>query len=329
MAEQGSRAAGGPPTGVLRGRRTESAALAELILAVRQGESRTLVVRGDAGVGKTALLDHALGTATDLRMLRASGIESEMELPFAALHQLCGPVLDALPRLPGPQRVALSIVFGRTAGPRPDPFMVGLAVLSLMSEIAAERPLLCVVDDSQWLDTATARTLALVARRLRAEAVGLVFGAREAGEEFRGVPRLDVHGLGNADAHALLGSVVGFMLDERVRDRIVAETRGNPLALLELPRGLTATQLAAGFGLSGPHALPGRIERSFVRQVELLPAETRSLLLIAAAEPVGDPSLVWRAAGRLGGDGLAAGAPGVGGVLEVGGRGTLRPPPGR
>ncbi len=222
-------------------------------------------------------------------MLRAAGVESEMELPFAALHQLCGPLLPGLDALPGPQREALDIVFGRNAGPRPDPFIVGLALLSLFSEAVTERPVLCVVDDAQWLDRATIQTLTLVARRLRAEAVGLMFGAREAGEEFRGIPHLDVHGLADADARELLGSVVEFVLDDRIRERIVAETKGNPLALLELPRGLTATQLADGFGLSGPHALPGGIERSFVRQAELLPPETRSLLLVAAAEPSAIP----------------------------------------
>jgi hypothetical protein len=172
MAEQGERTFHSPATGVLRGCQTECAALAEVVLAVRQGASRTLVLRGDAGIGKTALLEYAVASATDLRVLRAAGVESEMELAFAALHQLCGPMLDALGQLPGPQREALSIVFGRSAGPRPDPFMVGLAVLSLMSECAEERPLLCVVDDAQWLDRATAQTLTLVARRLRAEGSG-------------------------------------------------------------------------------------------------------------------------------------------------------------
>lgn len=286
--------------GTLLGRRTECAALDGVIAAVRHGESRTLVVRGDAGVGKTALLRYALESATDLRVLRAVGVESEMELPFAVLHQLCAPILDGLKRLPAPQREALSIAFGRSAGPPPDRFIVGLAVLSLVSEVAEERPLLCVVDDSQWLDKATAQILTFVARRLRAEAVGLVFGTRETGEEFRGLPHLEVSGLRNGDARALLTSVVGFRLDERVLDRIVAETRGNPLALFELPRGLTATQLAGGFGLLGTQALPGRIEESLLRQADALPPETRALLLVAAAEPVGDPLLVWRAAERLG-----------------------------
>ena len=295
MEQRGRRA-----IGTLLGRRTECAALDGVIAAVRHGESRTLVVRGDAGVGKTALLRYAWESATDLRVLRAVGVESEMELPFAVLHQLCAPMLDGLARLPAPQREALSIAFGRSAGPAPDRFIVGLAVLSLVSEVAEERPLLCVVDDSQWLDKATAQTLTFVARRLRAEAVGLVFGARETGEEFRGLPHLEVSGLRNGDARALLTSVVGFRLDERVLDRIVAETRGNPLALFELPRGLTATQLAGGFGLLGTQALPGRIEESLLRQADALPPETRALLLVAAAEPVGDPLLVWRAAERLG-----------------------------
>ncbi len=314
------------PTGTLHGRHTERDALHDLIAAVRRGESRTLVLRGDAGVGKTALLEHALGSAPDLRVLRAAGVESEMELPFAVLHQLCVPMLDHLERLPDPQREALNIVFGRSAGPRPDRLMVGLAVLSLMSEAAAERPLLCVVDDLHWLDKETAQTLSLVARRLRADAVGLLFGTREIGDEFEGLPYIEVVGLRNGDARALLGSVVKFMLDDRVRDRIVAETGGNPLALLELPRGLTASQLAGGFGLTGPHALPGMIERSFARQAESLPSETRSLLLIAAAEPVGDPMLVWRAAERAGLELSAAAASEMDELLIIDARVRFRHP---
>jgi DNA-binding CsgD family transcriptional regulator len=300
--------------------------LDELLAAVGQGESRTLVVHGEAGIGKTALLEYAAESAADFRVLWAVGVESEMELPFAVLHQLCAPMLDVLEELPEPQREALSIVFGRGAGPRPDRLIVGLAVLGLLAEFAAERPLLCVLDDAQWLDRATAQTLAFVARRLTTESVGLVFGTRQIGEEFRSLPHLEVPGLRNDDARALLGSVVGFLLDDRVRDRIVAETKGNPLALLELPRGLTATQLAGGFGLSGPHALPGRIEKSFVRQAELLPAATRSLLLIAAAEPVGDPLLVWGAAERLGIESTAAAPAEMEGLLSIGLQVTFRHP---
>lgn len=325
--EQPGGATGPRAMGGLLGRRSECAVLDEVVAAVRRGEGRTLVVHGAAGVGKTALLEYALESGTDLRVLRAAGVESEMELPFAVLHQLCAPVLDGLERLPAPQREALSVAFGRSAGAPPDRFMVGLAVLSLVSEIAEEYPVLCAVDDSQWLDKATAQTLALVARRLRAESVGLIFGARETGDELRGLPQLEVLGLRNGDSRALLGSVVGFLLDERVRDRIVAETGGNPLALLELPRGMTATQLAGGFGLLGPHVLPGRIEKSFLRQTEALPTETRSLLLVAAAEPVGDPLLLWRAAERLGIKAAAAAdAAAAEGLLTIGPRVTFRHP---
>jgi DNA-binding CsgD family transcriptional regulator len=310
----------------LRGRRSECAVLDGMLAAVREGESRTLVVRGEAGVGKTALLAYLLERASGCRIVRAAGVESEMELAFASLHQLCAPMLDRVGRLPAPQRDALEIAFGLRAGAAPDRFLVGLAVLSLLSDVAEERPLLGVVDDAQWLDQASAQALAFAARRLVAEQVGLVFAAREAAEELRGIPDLEVRGLGNGDARALLGSVVRFRLDEQVRDRIVAETRGNPLALLELPRGFTATQLADGFGLLGEHALPERIEESFLRRLEALPAETRLLLLVAAAEPVGDPLVVWGATERLGIDGSAAAAATTEGLLAIGERVTFRHP---
>ena len=310
----------------LRGRRSECAVLDGMLAAVREGESRTLVVRGEAGVGKTALLAYLLERASGCRIARAAGVESEMELAFASLHQLCAPMLDRVGRLPAPQRDALEIAFGLRAGAAPDRFLVGLALLSLLSDVAEERPLLGVVDDAQWLDQASAQALAFAARRLFAEQVGLVFAAREAAEELRGLPDLEVRGLGNGDARALLGSVVRFRLDERVRDRIVAETRGNPLALLELPRGFTATQLAGGFGLVGEHALSGRIQESFLRRLEALPAETRLLLLVAAAEPVGDPLLVWGAAERLGIDASAAAAAATEGLLAIGERVTFRHP---
>jgi DNA-binding CsgD family transcriptional regulator/tetratricopeptide (TPR) repeat protein len=311
----------------LRGRQAECAELDGLISTVHDGDSRVLVLIGEAGIGKTALLEHAVAAAVGFRVLRAAGVQSEMELPFATLHQLCAPMIDDLDRLPAPQRDALRIVFGLTAGPAPDRFLVALAVLSLVSEVAEQRPLLCVVDDLQWLDKATAQTLGFVARRLRAEAVALMFGAREASEELHGVPEFEITGLSDADARALLGSVVGAALDERVLDRVVAETRGNPLALLELPRGLTATQLAGGFGLVGAHALSGRIEKSFLRQAEALPKETRSLLLVAAAEPVGDPLLVWSAAERLGIDVATASASAEAeGLLTIGKGVTFRHP---
>ena len=322
----GSGGAGQGSPNRLRGRKSECAALDGMIAAVRGGESRALVVRGDAGVGKTALLEYAVESASGLRVLRAVGVESEMELPFAALHQLCAPVLDHLERLPAPQREALRIVFGLSAGPPPDRFLVALAVLTLVAEVAGERPLLCVVDDAQWLDQASAGTLGFVARRLRAESVALVFGAREPGDELRGLPEIRVEGLRNGDARALLGSVLAFRLDDRVRDQIVAETRGNPLALLELPRGLSPAQLAGGFGLPGAQALSGRIEDSFLRRLDTLPADARLLLLIAAAEPVGDPLLLWRAAERLGIGVSAAARVETEGLLATGQRVTFRHP---
>jgi DNA-binding CsgD family transcriptional regulator/predicted nucleic acid-binding protein len=310
----------------LWGRGQECAVLDELVSSVRRGESRSLVLRGDAGVGKTALLEHLVESASDLKVARATGVESEMELAFASLHQLCAPMLDGIERLPAPQRDALGIVFGLSAGPAPDPFLVGLAVLSLLSEVAEQRPLLCVVDDAQWLDRTSARTLGFVARRLWAEPVGLVFAAREPGEELRHVPDLEVHGLRDGDARALLSSAVPFMLDAPVRDRIIAETRGNPLALLELSRGSTAAELAGGFGMLPAQALPRRIEEGFVRRLASLPQDSRVLLLVAAAEPVGDPRLLWRAAERLGIGPAAAERAEAEGLVAIGERVTFRHP---
>jgi DNA-binding CsgD family transcriptional regulator len=315
----------GPRTS-LRGRASECALLDNVLSAIRRGESRSLVLRGEAGIGKTALLEYLIGEAPDLKVVRAVGVESEMELAFASLHQLCGPMLELLERLPAPQRHALEIVFGLSTGAVPDRFLVGLAVLSLLSEMADERPLLCVVDDAQWLDQASALTLAFVARRLQAEPVALVFAAREPAEELQHVPELEVHGLRNGDARALLGSGVRFMPDERVRERIIAETRGNPLALLELPRGLTAAQLAGGFGMLEAHALRGRIEESFVRRLEPLPDDTRLLLVLASAEPVGDPLLLWQAAERLEIGPAAASGAEEGGLLVISDRVTFRHP---
>jgi DNA-binding CsgD family transcriptional regulator len=310
----------------LRGRSSECALLDNLVSAVRRGESQSLVLRGEAGIGKTALLEYLIASASDLAVVRAVGVESEMELAYASLHQLCGPFLDRLDRLPPPQRQAMEIVFGISAGRAPDRFLVGLAVLSLFAAVAEERPLLCVVDDAQWLDQTSGQTLAFVARRLLAEPVGIVFGAREPGGELRHVPELEVQGVRNGDARALLSSAVRFKLDEAVRDRIVAEARGNPLALLELPYGLTATQLAGGFGLLGSQALTGRIEESFVRRLKLLSDDGRRLLLVAAAEPVGDPLLLWRAAERLGLGPADAEAAEAEGLLAIGGRVTFRHP---
>jgi DNA-binding CsgD family transcriptional regulator len=310
----------------LEGRAAECSRLDALLGAIRKGESRSLVLRGEAGIGKTALLRYLIDSASDLTVVNAVGVESEMELAFASLHQLCAPLLDRLPSLPAPQRQALEVVFGWTSGAAPDRFLVGLAVLSLLSEVAEERPLLCVVDDAQWLDQASVLTLAFVERRMLAEPVGMVFAARELDDELKDVPQLDVQGLRNGDARALLGSTVRFILDERVRDRLISETQGNPLALLELPRGLTATELAGGFGIVGAHALPGRIEESFVRRLDVLPDDTRRLLLLAAAEPVGDPLLLWRAADRLGIARSAADEAEAGGFLVIADRVLFRHP---
>src|SRR4051794_46150 len=304
----------------LLGRRSECETLDRLVATVRAGQSAVLVVRGEAGVGKSALLACLVESASGCRIARAAGVESEMELPFAGLHQLCGPMLHRLDRLPAPQRDALATAFALSSGDPPDRFLVGLAVLSLLSEVAEEGPLVCAVDDAQWQDRASAQILAFVARRLLAEAVAFVFVVREPSptQDLAGLPELVVGRLDDGDAAALLHSAIPGRLDERVSDRIVAEARGNPLALLELPRGLTSAQLAGGFGSPNVEPLANRIEQSFVRQLEPLPAETRRLLLAAAAEPLGDVTLLWRAAGRLGLGIDAAGPALAAGLIELG-----------
>jgi DNA-binding CsgD family transcriptional regulator len=309
-------------------RRAERDALGGLVDAVRSGESRALVVRGDPGVGKTVLVDYLAGRASGsgCRVARAPGVQSEMELAFAGLHQLCAPMLGHLDGIPGPQQDALRTAFGLAAGPPPDRFFVGLAVLSLLSEVAAERPLICVIDDEQWLDQASAQALGFVARRLAADPVGLVFAAREPGSELAGLPELEVDGLRDDDARALLASVLAGPLDARVRDLIIAETRGNPLALLELPRGVTPAELAGGFGLPGATPLAGRIEDSFARQLDALPEQARRLLLVAAADPSGDRSLVWRAATQLGIGVHEAGPAVEAGLVEFGASVRFRHP---
>jgi AAA ATPase domain len=312
------------PAEVLHGRRVEREALERLLDAVRGGQSRVLVVSGEPGVGKSALLESAIGSASGFRVARAVGVESEMELAFAALQQLCAPLLDRLDRLPGPQRDALGVAFGLRAGDAPDRLLVGLAVLSLLADVAEDQPFLCVVDDAQWLDRASAQALVFVARRLLADSIALVLVTREPSEELTGFQELVLEGLRNGDARALLGSALRVPLDERVRERIVAETRGNPLALLELPRGLTPAELAGGFGLLDAPGLSGQIEDSFRRRLARLPADTRRLLLVAAAEPVGDPVLVWRAADRLGIAVPAASE--TDGLLAIGASVTFRHP---
>src|SRR6516162_2498846 len=289
------------PPGFL-GRSSECALLDRLLEDVRRGQSSVLVIRGEAGVGKTALLRYAAEHASGFRVAQLAGVESEMELAYAGLHQLCAPVLGQLDVLPEPQQVALRVALGLASGDPPDPFLVALGTLGLMSAVAGERPLLCVVDDLQWLDHASAAVLGFVARRLLAEPTALVFAVREPDDERRlvGLPELPVRGLDDVDARALLETAIPGRIDERVRDRIVAETRGNPLALLELPRGMSAAELAGGFAVPAPGGLSGSIEDGFRRRLDALPAGTRRLLQLAAADPVGEPLLVWRAAEQLG-----------------------------
>jgi DNA-binding CsgD family transcriptional regulator len=313
-------------TADLTNRHAERAVLDRLIQAVRDGESRSLVVHGEAGVGKTALLDYLAGHATGCRVVRAAGAQSEMELAFAGLHQLCAPMLGHVQHLPVPQRDALRTAFGLSAGPVPDRFLIGLAVLSLLSQVAEEQPLVCLLDDGQWLDQASARILTFVARRLGAESVGLVFADRAPGGDLAGLPEMAVEGLSSADSRALLAAALTGPIDARVRDQIVTETRGNPLALLELPRGLTPEQLAGGFGLPGALPLADNMEGNFQRRVGVLPDQTRRLLLLAAADPSGDPALVWRAAARLGIGPEAAGPAAESGLAEFGTRLWFRHP---
>jgi DNA-binding CsgD family transcriptional regulator len=307
---------------------SECSLLDDLVSAVGRGQSRSLLLLGEAGIGKSALLQYLLvmARASDMTVLRTVGVESDMELAYANLQQLCAPLLYNLDALAPPQRQAIEVAFGRSHGDVPDRFLVGLAVLSLFAAAAKRQPLLCVVDDGQWLDQTSAQTLAFVSRRLQAEPIGMVFAARNPGGALRDVPELEVNGLGAGDARALLDSALRFKLDERVREQIVAEVRGNPLALLELPRGCTAVQLAGGFGLLDAPALKGRIEETFVRRLEALSDEARLLLLVAAADPLGDAALLWSAAERLRIPPAAAEAAEASGLLEIGLRARFRHP---
>jgi DNA-binding CsgD family transcriptional regulator len=313
---------------VLRGRRTECDALDRQLQRVRAGQSSVTVLRGEPGVGKTALLEYVAEQASGCRIARAAGVQSEMELAFAGLHQLCAPMFDKLEELPGPQRDALQAAFGLREDGAPDQFLVALGVLSLLADVAEARPLVCLVDDAQWLDRASAQALAFVARRLLAERIAIVFAVREPSNasELAGLPELVVDGLADEDARALLASVLPGALDQRVRDRIVAETRGNPLALMELPRGLTPAELAGGFGLPDAGPLSRHIEQTFLRRFESLPLDSQQLVLTAAADPVGDVTLLWRAAELLGiGPDAALPAEGAG-LIAVGARVRFRHP---
>ncbi|WP_460652359.1 AAA family ATPase [Kribbella endophytica] len=296
--------AGKPFWAGLRGRQPECETLSGLVASVEASRSQVLVLRGEAGIGKTALLAFLTEQAANCRIATAAGVQSELEYAYAALHQLCGPYLGRIDSLPESQRDALGIAFRTRPGAAPDRFLLGLAVLTLLCEVAEEKPLICVVDDAQWLDQASAETLEFVGRRLVAEPLGLVFATRNIQEEpkLSGFAELPVRGLGSADAAALLQSAVPGTLDPQVRDRILAESHGNPLALLELPRAFTATELAFGTGAGerSTEQLASRLEQGFIDQLAELPATTRQFMLVAAAEPVGDVVLLWRAVNQLG-----------------------------
>lgn len=282
-----------PTHGPLLGRQYETQRLHELIGAARAGRGGALVLRGEAGIGKSRLLEHAEGASSGFRVLRAGGSEFEAELPFAALHQLCLPVLGHLTELPTEHRRALRIAFGLASG-TPDVFRAGLAALGLLTAACQERPVLCVVDDAHWLDSASAKALAFLARRVSAESVAMVLTVRlpyEAGE-LDALPSLGIDGLSDTDARALLAAQSHEALDEQVRDRLVAEARGNPLALLALPR-------AGGFAPPQPVAVPTRLRHEFRVSLSGLPAPARLLLTIAGADPTGDPGLLWPAARGL------------------------------
>jgi DNA-binding CsgD family transcriptional regulator len=313
---------------VLRGRASELAKLDELLAAAREGRSGALVLRGEAGIGKTALVDYVAAGHGGARILRTEGVEAEMELPFASLHQACLTLLGDVDRLPDPQREALQTAFGLSSGPRPDPFLVGLAVLTLFSDATEAQPLVCLVDDAQWLDRSSAQVLAFVARRLDAESVLMLFAERDSDQasELTGLPELRLQRLSYSDAREVLASANLGVLDERVRDRIIAETRGNPLALLELPRAYPLKAFAGGFAVGNAAPLQGRIEAGFRRRVDELPEGTQRLLLLGAAEPLGDPDLLWRAAAGLGVEAESAAPAESADLLAIGARVAFRHP---
>jgi len=316
----------------LLGRRAEREAVDHLLAGARAGRSGRLVVRGEAGIGKTALLEHIRDTAvpSGFSLAHATGVESESQFAFSGLHQLCASLLSRAGTLPGPQQAALSVALGLRSGSAPDRFLVGLACLNLLAEVAEESPLLCLVDDLQWLDQASGQILAFVARRLVAERVALVLAVRDPTDRdvrpFDGLPVLRLGGLADSDARTLLTAAVPTPLDDEVRERVVAEARGNPLALLELPRGAQPAQLAGGFGLPDAVSVPRRIEDFYARRSASLPAQTQLLLLIAAAEPTGDVALLWRAAAHLAVPREAAAAAQAAGLLEIDTRVRFRHP---
>jgi DNA-binding CsgD family transcriptional regulator len=303
----------------LRGRQRECEALERCIEGARDGHGNALVMRGEPGVGKSALLDYLVEQSAGCRVERLAGVESEMELPFAGLNQLCAPLLGDLKKLPEPQRDALATALGLSSGPPPSQFLVGLAVLTLLAEVGEEQPLVCAVDDAHWLDQVSAASLLFAARRLVAEHVTLVFAVRDPSEhlDLTGMSELAVGPLSDSESRALLNSVIPGPIDEQVRERIVAETRGNPLALIELPWSLAPAELAGGFAELRATPLASVLEQRFLQRIEALPGDTRQLLLISAVEPTGDVALLWRAAELLGIAVAAAGPAEGAGLLEL------------
>ena len=310
----------------LLGRRRERAALERFLGAARTGHGGTLVVRGEPGIGKTALLDSALDAAQGFQHLRATGVESEIELAYAALLQLCAPLLSRVDELAEPQRDAISVAFGRSSGSAPNPFMVGLATTTLLADAAVERPILAVLDDAQWLDRASTQALAFVGRRIAETRVALLIATREPGRELAGLPELAVAPLDPRESRTLLESVLHAPIDDQILDRIALETGGNPLALLELPRGLTPNELAGGFALPAAVPLHSRIEGRFVARVARLPRDARRLLLVAAADTTGNAALLWRAATELGIPESAAAAAASSGLIAFDDGVTFRHP---
>lgn len=306
----------------LLGRKAECAALDRLLAEASEGQSRVLILRGEAGIGKSALLQYLSSRLDGWRVARAVAIETELEFAYSGLHQVCSTMLDGLERLPEPQREALSIVFGLIPGPVPNRFLVGLATLTLIAEVAEQQPLVCIVDDAHWLDQESAQILGFVARRLLAERIVLVCAARKGvGDHIlTGLPDMWIGGLGDADARSLLRSRLPGSLDAEVRERIVAESHGNPLALLELGRTWSVATLAGGFGVPDDHGMTGTIERTYAQRLEQLPGQTRLLLLLAAAEPLGDPVLFYRGAALLGIDRNALPPAVHAGLIKVGRR---------
>ncbi|MGI5230644.1 ATP-binding protein [Actinoallomurus sp. CA-142502] len=309
-------------------RTAELAAVERTLRAAASGQGGALLIRGEAGIGKTELIGRVLDRAEGLRRLRTVGREFDTELPFTALHELCQPLLPYLETLPGPQRAAVEVAFALRDGTTPDRFRLSVAVLGLLSAAAEEQPIVCAVDDAQWLDPASAQVLAFVARRVEHDPVAFLFAVREPGVPalLDGLPELSLTGLGKEDALALLTSRLRTPLDERVRDQIIAEARGNPLALLELPRSVGTAELAGGFGLPNALPVPARIEAGYRERLATLPEDTRRLLLLAAAEPLGDPVLLWRAAEEMDIPSEAADPAAAAGLLDIGVRVRFRHP---